>query len=181
MSTRWPVTAKRLPWRAPHHWFVHSRYVDGVTIRLLRNGDAATVAALFERLGPRSREQRFGGAKPSLLPRELEALARVDGDHHVLVGYVDRDPEPAAIARLVREGRTAEVAFAVADVYQRRGIGRVLAAALAADARAAGVTTLRATVRGDNPRAVSLVRRIAQSVEVCWRGGERELLVRLEV
>ena len=33
---------------------MQSRYLDGLTIRPLRNGDTATVSALFERLGARS-------------------------------------------------------------------------------------------------------------------------------
>ena len=159
---------------------MRTRHVDGLTIRVLRSGDTATVAALFERLGERSREQRFCGAKPRLTERELEQLARVDDTHHVLVGYVDGDAGPVAIARLVRDGRSAEVAFEVADAYQGRGIGRTLTRELAADARAAGITELQATVCGDNPPAVSLLARVAQSLQVRWRGGERELVARLE-
>jgi ribosomal protein S18 acetylase RimI-like enzyme len=159
---------------------MQTRYVDGITIRALRNGDTATVGALFERLGARSRERRFCGAKPRLSERELELLARVDDRHHVLVGYRDGDPEPVAIARLVRAGRAAEVAFEVADEYQGRGIGTILTRELAADARAAGIVELHATVCGDNPPAVSLLSRVAQSLQVRWRGGERELVARLE-
>jgi hypothetical protein len=103
---------------------MQARYVDGLTIRQLRNGDTETVAALFARLGARSRERRFCGAKPRLSDRELAALARVDGSHHVLVGYLDGDPEPAGMARLVRDENVAEIAFEVADVHQRRGIAR---------------------------------------------------------
>ena len=62
------------------HRRMHARYVDGLTIRPLRNGDVETVAALFERLGPTSRAQRFGGAKPRSGARELALLARVDAD-----------------------------------------------------------------------------------------------------
>jgi ribosomal protein S18 acetylase RimI-like enzyme len=159
---------------------MQTRHVDGLTIRLLRNGDGATVAALFERLGDRSRERRFCGGKPRLSDRELQLLARVDADHHVLVGYVDGDPEPVGIARLVRDGRTAEVAFEVADAYQGRGIGTILTRELAADARAAGITTLHATVCGDNPASVSLLSRVAHSLHVRWRGGERELVAQLD-
>jgi ribosomal protein S18 acetylase RimI-like enzyme len=159
---------------------VYSRYVRGITIRPLRNGDTAPVAALFARLGPRSRERRFGGAKPRLSDSELTALARVDGDHIVLVGYVDGDPEPVGIARLARDGSAAEVACAVADAYQRRGIGSVLAREIVADARAAGMTELYATVCGDNPPAVSLLTRCAESLHVSWRGGQREFVVGLE-
>ncbi len=158
---------------------MHTRHIEGLTIRPLSNGDVETVARLFARLGSRSRERRFCGAKPRLSDRELAHLARVDGTHHVLVGYVAGDPLPVGIARLVRDGAAAEIAFEVADDYQGRGLGSTLARTLASDARAAGVTTLVATVCGDNPRAVSLLTRIAESLHVRWRDGEREVLVGL--
>ena len=158
---------------------MHTRYVNGLTIRPLRDGDAATVASLFDRLGAGSRQTRFCAAKPRLLAAELAALARVDADHHVLVAYVGNDPQPAGIARLVRRGAAAEVAFEVADDYQGRGIGSILARQLAADARAAGITELVATVCGDNPRVVSILRRLAESLHVSWQGREREFVVGL--
>jgi ribosomal protein S18 acetylase RimI-like enzyme len=158
---------------------MQSRYLDGITIRPLRNGDTAPVVALLDRLGPQSRVRRFGGAKPRLSDLELRALARVDDDHHVLLAYVDGDREPAGMAELVREGSTAEVACAVADDRQGRGIGGLLTRELAAAARAAGITELHATVSGDNPRAVALLDRCAQSLRVTWRGGERELVAEL--
>src|SRR4051794_36807540 len=175
MSTRWPAAATRSLGRRRHHRSMQSRYVDGVTIRPLRAGDTATVEALLARLGPRSRAQRFGAAKPHLTDGELTALARVDGSHHTLLAYVEGDRRPAGMAQLVRDGSTAEVAFAVADELQGRGIGSVLAAELAADARAAGISQLRATVSGDNPRAVSLVSRTlargrSRDVKAGWCG-----------
>jgi ribosomal protein S18 acetylase RimI-like enzyme len=162
-----------------HHRQMHARFVDGVTIRPLRNGDTGTVSALFERLGERSRARRFCGAKPRLSELELASLARVDHAHHVLVGYLDGDPEPVGIARLVRSGTSAEIAFAIADSHQSRGIGSILAGELAADARAAGITELVATVCGDNPRVLALLKRLG-SLSLTWRGGERELVVGLE-
>jgi ribosomal protein S18 acetylase RimI-like enzyme len=180
MSTRWPATATRAGHAGCILEVMQTRHVDGLTIRLLRNGDTATVSALFERLGDRSRERRFCGAKPRLSERELALLARVDDTHHVLVGYLDGDPAPVGIARLVRDGRSAEVAFEVADEYQGRGIGTILTRELAADARAAGITELNATVCGDNPPAVSLLARVGRSLQVTWRGRERELVATLE-
>jgi ribosomal protein S18 acetylase RimI-like enzyme len=158
---------------------MHARYVEGITIRKLRDGDTRTVAALFERLGARSREQRFCGAKPRLREAELAELSRVDGDHHVLVAYLDGDPLPAGMARLARDGRSAEIALEVADAHQGRGIGSVLARELAADARAAGITELVATVCGDNAAVVSLLRRVSGSLQVTWQGREREIVVGL--
>jgi len=135
-----------------------SRYEDGVTVRLLRDGDTATVSAVFARSSNASRRRRFGGAKPRLSESELARLARVDQEHHVLVAYADGDPVPAGLARFVRRGHAAEVAFAVADEHQGRGIGSTLARALVADARAAGIVEFRPIVshgdRGILPRSV---------------------------
>jgi RimJ/RimL family protein N-acetyltransferase len=159
---------------------MHTRYVNGLTIRPLRNGDTDTVSALFARLGERSRERRFCGAKPRLSELELANLARVDHDRHVLVAYADGDSEPVGIARLVRTGASAEIAFAVADAHQRRGVGSTLAGELAADARAAGIAQLTATICGDNPPMVALLRRLGNSLEATWLGREREFTVALE-
>jgi RimJ/RimL family protein N-acetyltransferase len=159
---------------------VHARFVNGLTIRPLRNGDIQTVSALFDRLSDRSRERRFCGAKPRLSEPELRNLARVDRDSHVLVGYLDGDAAPVGIARLVRQGDSAEIAFAVADDHQGSGVGSTLASELAADARAAGITRLTATICGDNPGMVALLRRLGGSLEARWLGREREFVVALE-
>jgi GNAT superfamily N-acetyltransferase len=68
--------------------------------------------------------------------------------------------EPVGIARLVRDGDRAEVAFAVADEWQSRGIGRLLVERLGEDARAAGITKFCADVRRDNVRSAALLRRL---------------------
>jgi ribosomal protein S18 acetylase RimI-like enzyme len=154
-------------------------YQEGITIRCLRNGDTATVLALFARLGERARETRFCAAKPRLGDADLALLARVDATHHVLVGYVAGDPEPVGIARLVRDGLRAEIAVSVADAQRGRGIGRTLLEALAADARAAGITSFVATVCGDNAPALGLLRTLSTSFEVTWHRGEREIVVPL--
>jgi GNAT superfamily N-acetyltransferase len=158
---------------------MHARYADRITVRPLRDGDTATVQALFDRLGPRSRARRFGGARPRLSEPDLRTLARVDATHHALVAYVDGDPLPAGLAQLVRSGDAAEVACAVADAHQRRGVGTALARELAADARAAGIVRLEATVQGDNPPAVSLLARCSRQLDVRWQGGERAFVLAL--
>ena len=141
-------------------------------VKPLRHGDVRTVMGLFERLGEQSRRTRFNGPKPSLSASELEQLALIDGAHHALVAYVEGDPRPVAIARLVRHGCSAEIAFAVADEYQQRGIGSALAAELIADARAAGITEISALVSSDNPAAVALLRRIANVFDIRLEGPE---------
>jgi ribosomal protein S18 acetylase RimI-like enzyme len=139
-------------------------------VRPLRHGEARTVMRLFERLSERSRRARFNGAKPCLNRSELRRLASIDRDRHALVAYAEGDPEPVAIARLVRDGGSAEIAFAVADAYQRRGIGSALTAALIADAREAGITEITAFVSGGNGAALALLRRVLQCLVICLEG-----------
>jgi len=142
---------------------MQSRYVDGIVIRPLRDGDADTVLAVFQRLSTESRRRRFGGAKTHLSPVELDLLARVDAEHHVLVAYADGEARPAGLARLVRNGSAAEVAFEVA-----------------ADARAAGIGELHATVACDNAPAMSLLARSSRRLRATWLGAERRVVAALE-
>jgi len=137
---------------------MRSEFVNGVTIRPLRNGETAAVQAVFDALGPESRLRRFGGAKNVLTASDLDVLSRVDANHHVLVACADG--EAIGIARLVREDDTAEVAFAVADAWQSRGVGRLLVERLAADARAAGIRRFVADVAPDNLPSHALLRRL---------------------
>jgi acetyltransferase len=141
---------------------MYAEVVDGITIRPLRDGETATVQAVFDRLGDRSRLLRFGGAKTVLTGHDLEQLARVDGNHHVLVALFEC--EPIGIARLVRDGATAEVAVEVADEWQGRRVGTILMSRLADDARAAGIERLHAYVEPDNTRSRALMRRVAVRV-----------------
>src|SRR6266536_583667 len=156
-----------------HTRVVKPRHGPALLVRPLSHGDVGTVAAVFGRLGERSRRARFNGSKPCLSAAELEQLATVDGTHHALVGYVEGDPDPAAIASLVRNDRdTAEIAFAVADAYQHRGIGSALARELLDDARAAGIAAVTALTRNDNPATLALLRRCARVLDVHFEGAE---------
>src|SRR5262245_51119558 len=97
-----------------------------ILVRPLQNGDVDTVLAVFHRLGDAARRRRFNGPKARLTEDELWQLARIDANHHALVAYVEGDRRPVAIARLVRSGGEAEIAFEVANEYQQRGIGSAL-------------------------------------------------------
>ena len=147
-----------------------------VVVRPLANGDTDTVVAVFARLGDGSRRRRFNAAKPCLSDEELAELARVDATHHALVAWVVGDPRPAALAHLVRTTRdTAEIAFAVADEHQKRGIGSALTATLLDDARAAGITEITALASGENRAALALIRRAACILEVRLDGPEQSI------
>jgi GNAT superfamily N-acetyltransferase len=153
---------------------MNAEVIRGVTIRPLRNGETDVVQAVFDRLGPQSRRLRFGGAKNVLTRNELEHLARVDGDHHVLVAWHGGDP--VGIARLVREGDVADVAFDVVDSLQGNGVGSILSERLAEDARAAGISTLRATMSPENRASLALMRRMTDGLDVHYAAGQMEVV-----
>jgi ribosomal protein S18 acetylase RimI-like enzyme len=162
-----------------HSRVIRNRKFGELTVRPLCNGDTATVAALFDRLGPESRVRRFNGAKPRLTDAELEQLAAVNTRRHSLVAYVQSDTAPAGIAQIVREADRcthAEIAFAVADRYHGQGVGSTLVELLAADARAAGITHLTATVQSGNRAAYALVRKVAAVIDVHYEAGEASIV-----
>jgi len=143
-----------------------------VIARPLRHGDVRTVMDIFHGLGERSRRFRFNGPKPCLSRSELRRLATVDERRQALVAYLEDDPRPVAIARLVRDGDSAEIAFAVVDTYQRRGIGSALVSQLLADARAAGITEITALVSSGNTAALALLRRVTNALAVRHEGSD---------
>jgi RimJ/RimL family protein N-acetyltransferase len=114
---------------------------DGRTLRLRSPGpdDANALLAFFSSLSQQSLYRRFHGF-PEIGPRLVEPLVSADAhEAGALVGCVDdRIVAVANFARL-RDPKAAEVAFAVADDYQRRGIGTRLLEQLAARAAELGV------------------------------------------
>src|SRR4051812_3942724 len=117
--------------------------VDNVSVRPLRHGERDSVARVFAALSERSRRLRFLGAKPILREHDLDRLVDVGCcGREAFVATARRTGEPVGIARYVREGERsdiAEVAFEVADEWQGRGIGTLLAHELARRALADGV------------------------------------------
>jgi acetyltransferase len=158
---------------------MRTELIRGITVRPLRNGETAAVQAVFDQLGPRSRVLRFGGAKNMLRPDELDVLSRVDDHHLVLVALIGR--RPVGIARLVRDvddPALGEIAFAVSDEWQGRGIGRVLVERLACDARAAGIERLSATISGDNHASLKLIGRVTCGLKTTYAAGQLEVVGR---
>jgi ribosomal protein S18 acetylase RimI-like enzyme len=148
------------------------KHGPGLTAKPLRHGDVRTVRDIFDGLGERSRRYRFNGPKPCLTRSDLRRLATMDADRHALVAYLEDEERPVGIARLVRSGSSAEVAFAVVDEYQQRGIGSALVSALFADARAAGITEVTALVSAGNTPAFALLRRLAKAMTVRYESSE---------
>ncbi|MDX6707351.1 MAG: hypothetical protein QOI48_3197 [Solirubrobacteraceae bacterium] len=133
-----------------------------LTVRPIRRADADALLDLFQRLSPRSRLRRFLSPKPSLSRRELAYLTDIDHRTHEALLAVDPAGVIVGVARYAGapgETAVADVAFAVADAAQGRGIGTGLAQLLFDEARANGVVRLQAMTLPENRPACKLLAR----------------------
>jgi len=141
-----------------------------IEIRPLTAADRDEIANAFSRLSEQTRRQRFRGLASRLGERDLDQLTRID--HHRREALVAIAPDTARIVgvaryiSLPRDPRAAEVAVAVDDEWQDRGIGRRLMSELVARARAEGITRLLAYVGTDNVRVVGWIARAGGAAEV---------------
>ena len=139
---------------------------DGARLRVrpIDPADRGPLADAFERLSDLSRHRRFLGPKRRLTTRELEYLTEVDHvTHEALVVIDEATGHIVGVGRYATgpgPGTAAELALAVADAWQRRGIGHALALRLVERARANGITRLTGTTLADNLRARSLLDRL---------------------
>jgi GNAT superfamily N-acetyltransferase len=140
---------------------------SSVRIRPLVDGETGPVLAVFEGLGARSRELRFMAPKLRLTSTDLRHLTHVDGVDRVALVAELPDGRPIGIARFVRhacDAAAADVAVAVVDAWQRRGVGARLAKALGARAREVAVRRFTVDMRHDNHGAAGLMRRAGGTV-----------------
>jgi GNAT superfamily N-acetyltransferase len=132
------------------------------------NRDTApeAVDAVFAGLSARSRYLRFHAPTPRMTASARRVLVDVDGQRHAAVcARVGGDP--VGIARVIKTGeRTAEIAVAVVDRWQRRGVGRRLLEELTAVAARMGVAELHGDVLPDNEAMLALVRKVLPGVRL---------------
>jgi GNAT superfamily N-acetyltransferase len=140
-----------------------------IRIRAIRPDDKRRLADHFGRLSPISIHHRFFRAKKGLTTAELAQFTELDFVDAVgLVATLGQGAEERilGVGRYVvceqgRAGpRRAEVAFAVDDAHQGRGIGTLLLTHLLAIARAQGIAEFEADVLGDNNRMLEVFSRM---------------------
>jgi acetyltransferase len=137
--------------------------IPGLVIEPLATADRAVLRFVFAHLGPASRYGRFHAIKPELHREDLDLLTDVDHWHaEALVAWSPVPRAPIGVARYVRgeDFDLAEVAFAVADAWQGRGVGSALGLALRERALRAGIRRFSAIVLGENRAGLALARRL---------------------
>jgi RimJ/RimL family protein N-acetyltransferase len=126
--------------------------------------DRERLADLFERMSRQSRYRRFLHPKPQLSDAELDYFTDIDHRTHDAIAAIDpRDGSFVGVARYAvvdDAGSTADLAFAVADAWQGRGVGTMLLDALLPRAEANGVMSFIALTLSDNAPAKRLLGRL---------------------
>ncbi len=145
----------------------HVELRDGTALHLraVRTDDAPRLQAFHKRLSRRTIQFRFFGVMPELSDELAERLSHVDYENRMaVVGTVAMpggsvDEQIVAIARYqCRTPEAAEIAVAVEDRWQGRGIGPQLLQTLAAYARTRGLAVFIAEVMYDNDRMLAMLR-----------------------
>jgi GNAT superfamily N-acetyltransferase len=136
-----------------------------IHVRPIEPEDKGLLRAGFERLSPESRYRRFLHSVKHLTDADLAYVTEVNhDDHEALVAVDPHGTELVGVARYVRleKPATAEVAIAVLDDWQGRGVGTLLMHELTNRARAAGVRRFAATCLADNATVIDLLRRLGE-------------------
>jgi acetyltransferase len=133
------------------------RSTAGVRIRPVQPFDAPALERFYEDLSADSRQLRFLGVVSGLSHPQATDFCTPDHDHRegfvatvaaeagapeTIIGHLCMEPDGVA---------TAEVAIAIADAWQHRGVGTRLLSAGLRWARASGITRLRASMYAANP------------------------------
>jgi acetyl coenzyme A synthetase (ADP forming)-like protein len=154
---------------------------DGTTLRLRppRPEDADALLAFFAALSQRSLYLRFHGF-PSLGPELVEQLFDPDWkERGALLGTFAEDGSEHVVAvanyERLRDPAVAEAAFAVADPYQRRGIGTRMVEQLAERAGREGIDRFVAEVLADNRDMLGVFEGLGFELTRELGGGEIEI------
>lgn len=159
---------------------------DGSTlaVRPIEPGDKEGLARGFEGLSEDSRYKRFLSPTPRLSESQLRYLTEVDHHHHhheALVAVAD-DGDGPGVARFVRladDPAAAEVAVAVRDDWQGRGVGTGLLRALVERAREEGIDRFTATALASNQAVIELLDEIGPAEVTPVGNGTVEMRVDL--
>lgn len=147
------------------------RLRDGalLEIRALQPGDRAGMLDAIKRFSSEALYRRFFAPKRNFSEREIDFYLNVDFESHVaLVAVLSEDGRQVIVggARYVvcRPG-CAEVAFAIDDPHQKRGIATHLITHLIEIARAAGLESFIAEVLPENVPMLKVFERCGLAME----------------
>jgi len=134
---------------------VYALLADGSTVQIRPAGpdDFAAVKAMHEAMSPDNAYLRFFSTSRTAAEREAQRITREPGpDHAALLALYGAEVVGVASYEVVKntDGKTAEVAFAVADTMHHRGIATLLLEHLVSLARARQIESFTAETLSEN-------------------------------
>ena len=153
----------------PAEYEIDTALRDGGVVRFrpIKPDDSQKLHEFFHRLGPESRYFRFFRVKKDLSPEELEYFTNVSYDDRMAFVAV-HEGDIIGVGRYDRvedDPQYAEVAFAVEDEHQGRGIGSQLLQLMTTHSRKQGITGFRAFVLPENVQMMRLFRNSGYRLE----------------
>jgi GNAT superfamily N-acetyltransferase len=148
--------------------------VSDITIRPVRPDDKERIVRAFRALDRRSVYLRFFSYRKELGEEELRRVTGCDGvSEAVLVATVGSGDEETIVGLggYVRTGAAADIAFAVEEDFQRRGIASRLLQELARIAHANGIAQFEADVLAENTPMLNVLRHSGLSMRVSQSEG----------
>lgn len=143
---------------------VFARDGSRIRIRQLHGDDRELWHRGFEHLGAESRYRRFLTATPTVTPEMVRWLTELDHhDRDAVAAFDDETGEGIGVARYDRDPNrphVAEVALAIIDEWQRRGVGTLLLAALCGRARDEGIATFTAMMLETNREMMNVLKQL---------------------
>jgi acetyltransferase len=171
----------RVPGHTPYaHMAIHPyptelvcRHVTGpdtIIIRPIRPEDAVIERAFVHALSSRSKYLRFMTTLNELSPEMLSRFTQIDYDREMALIAVTESSgaeTELGVARYAAnpDGESCEFGLVVADVWQRRGIGRRLMVELMACARRRGLRSMEGEVLRENAPVLALLRSLGFTVQ----------------
>ena len=148
--------------------------MSDVAIRAVRPGDKERIVRAFRALDRRSVYLRFFSYKKHLEDEELRRVTECDGVSEArlvaTVGSGDREII-VGLGEYARSGAAAEIAFAVEEDFQRRGIASRLLRQLVDIARANGIVRFEADVLAENTPMLAVLRNSGLHMRTSQRQG----------
>jgi RimJ/RimL family protein N-acetyltransferase len=146
-----------------------------VVLRPIEAGDKDELERGLHRLSLETVQKRFLAPKTHFTKAELRYLTEVDGHDHVAF-VIEREEQPGTIVavgryvRLHEEPDVAETAIVVADFLQQKGLGTVLAEALAREAVQHRIRRFTALMLGENLAARRLMTHLTDQLDWHYDG-----------
>lgn len=152
---------------------VIEHYLDTRTrlrFRAVCPSDRSRFALGFTQLSDESRYCRCFASRNELTEKELDMLCNVDGKLHIAIVVVSLDEygqeaDSVGGARYIRSDEAtdeAELAFLIADGWQRKHVGRLLLQKIIDVAQTHGIRSLRCYLLPGNQKARKLLKSVSR-------------------